>query len=335
MTSLFDFKKIHRFVGRIVNQSNIRHLNWSKSFRDRVKKDIILALGEDCPPLLIQCFKQYDAAVEKEDQTELIIQRSEKTKQLKEADMVRDNTLLGIKSMVASLARIGTAEQKVAAQHFRSLYDRHGIGIAQRYLVETEHIHQFIQQCEDDIATDVETLGLTELMAQLKTENELVSTLIGERNVEASQIEARAMQSARSDVDLLYKQLVAVINAFAITQWQQGESPYDTAIDRINSEMDYYDKHVFAKGKKLKTLKVGEATFAYFSNETWREAIEEHATENAGWSVGTADEVFYGRLVLSKGDEAVDANSKVVTGIYMLVAQDDHSGFGVTPVNSE
>ena len=72
MTSLFDFKKIHRFVGRIVDQSNIRHLNWSKRFRDRVKKDIILALGEDCPPLLIQCFKQYDAAVEKEDQPELI-----------------------------------------------------------------------------------------------------------------------------------------------------------------------------------------------------------------------------------------------------------------------
>lgn len=344
MVTVLEFKQIKRFIGRIVNQSNIRHLNWSKTFRDRVKNDIVLELEQDCPAMIISCYNQYNAAVTTEDETAIIIQKSDRTEALQEADKTRDNTLLGIKSMVESLGRIGTAAQKEAAKRFMSSYDSHGIGILQRYQEETERIRQFIQQCEGALSSDVATLGITALIAQLKTENEAVNTLIIERNAEASQVDPTAMQTARADVDALYKQLVTVINAFAVVEQQQGVSPYDRAINNINADIDYYDKHVFTQEKKLKTLKVGDATFTYASGETWREAIEDHATENAGWSVNVDAQVLYGQLVLTKGEAAVDADAKVETGTYTLEEQDDQGGGGsddqggggeVTPVTPE
>lgn len=252
MASTIAFKQIEKFAYRITRQTNIRHLNWSKTFRDRVESEIITPLDDSCPALISNAFSSYDTAVNCEDQVAIVIQRSEKTEELEQADSVRDNTWLGIKTMAESLQRIGTAEQKAAAKRFLSSADTHNIGISQRYEDETEHLRQFIQQCEGSLATDVETLGLTSLIAQLKTENEAVHQIIVERNTEASAADPTAMQTARTDVDDLYKQLVMIINAFAIAEWEQGQSPYDTAIDRINADIDYYDKHVFQKESKKK-----------------------------------------------------------------------------------
>lgn len=250
MATIFVFKQINPILGRISNQSNKAHLMWSKTFRDRISSNIIDIPGANPPALVSTVFTAYAAAVTAEDDTAIVIQKSQHTEEIEQADGVRDNTWLGIKTMAEALLRVGTEDQKRAAKRFLDSANAHNIGISQKYEIETESLRQFIQVCEGDLAADVATLGLTALIAQLKQENEAVHTLIQQRNTEAAGIEVAAMKTAREETDALYKQLVTIINAFAISTYADGHSPYDTCIDLINADIDYYDKHVFSKKKK-------------------------------------------------------------------------------------
>ena len=47
--------------------------------------------------------------------------------------------------------------------------------------------------------------------------------------------------------------IVTAINAYAVTQSEGGQSPYDQCIDYVNSDQDYYVQHVFTKDKRLLT----------------------------------------------------------------------------------
>ena len=193
------------------------------------------------------------------------------------------------------------------------------------------------------LATDIETLGLTAQVATLKTENDTTEQYLALRQEERAQQDPKAMTKAREATDEAYVLTVQVINAFTITDEQHGVSPYDTCIDNINSDQEYYIQHVFTKDKKLKTLKItDEAVFSYVQGETWATAIEEHPQENAGWSVSNddLDHVLFGEQLLKKDDEAVDATSKVVaTGTYTLEGDegggDEGGGGEVTPVTPE
>ena len=250
MATIIHFKQVAPILGRLGNQSHKAHLMYVKTFRDRINTNVIESLGANCPQLISTAFTAYNAAVNHEDQVAIVIQKSQHTEEIVNADDVRDNTWVGAKTMAEALQRVGTEAQKQAAKVFLDSAASHKIGISQKYEVETESIRQFIQLCEGSLATHVATLGLTALIAQLKQENEAVHTLIQQRNTEAAGIDTTAMQSAREDVDALYKQLVQIINAFAIATWQQGASPYDTCIDLVNADIDYYDRHVFSKKKK-------------------------------------------------------------------------------------
>ena len=180
-------------------------------------------------------------------------------------------------------------------------------------------------------------------MATLKTENDTTEQYLALRQEERAQQDPKAMTKAREATDEAYVLTVQVINAFTITDEQHGVSPYDTCIDNINSDQEYYIQHVFTKDKKLKTLKItDEAVFSYVQGETWATAIEEHPQENAGWSVSNddLDHVLFGEQLLKKDDEAVDATSKVVTtGTYTLEGDegggDEGGGGEVTPVTPE
>ena len=169
----------------------------------------------------------------------------------------------------------------------------------------------------------------------LKTETQQVIDLIALRNREQSQIDPTAMQPARQAVEDAYVHMVGVINAHAITDCQSGGSPFDAAIDYLNETIDYNVDKVFAKDKKLKTLKVADATFYYLQGETFAEAIVEHPADNTGWTVAQDNSVLYTDKTLEKDGEAVDADTKVAAGDYTLEGGDDGDGGDVTPVTPE
>ena len=334
------YKQIKPVLGRLHEQSHTRHLTFVQRIDTIVGEDIVAAQGQDIPPKVRNTYTAYHTAVGREDDVYMIVTKSSRTEEIEQADVVRDNTWSGVRSFLDSLQRLGTAEQQAAAKRLADLADQYKISNRERYEDQNTHTMQWIQKLETDLAEDVTACGAGAYIQKLKTETQTVIDLIALRNREQSQIDPTAMQPARQAVEDAYVHMVGVINAFAITEEQNGNSPYNDAIDYLNTAIDYYVDKVFTKDKKLKELKVGDATFRYLQGETWAEAIVEHPSDNVGWTLGEDNTVMYGELTLKKDGEAVDADAKVESGVYTLESADeggDEGGDGgeVTPVTPE
>ena len=330
------FKQIEPFVGKMQRAPHAAHLSWMQRFQERVGTLIVTELGQDCPAMIISQNTALQAAVQAEDEAYRTITRSPLSEQIAEADTVRDNTFVGLRTMVEALGRVGTQAQKEAAPRVLQAVRDYQVNISEGYELESTHIAQLIQQLEvSPLADDCTTLAVTALVAQLKTENQQVQTLIAQRNEQQAGIDAQAMQRARQAADLVYVETVMVINAFAVVEQQQGVSPYDHAIDVINQDQDYYVQHVFPKAKLKKVKITDEISFYFTTNETWKKAVEQHPQENAGWTVTEDDELLYQtqRLLDAQGN-AVDATKKVDdTKQYQLEQPVPDSD--VTPVTPE
>lgn len=330
------FKQIEPFVGKMQRAPHAAHLSWMQRFQERVGTLIVTELGEDCPAMIVSQNTALVAAVQAEDEAYRTITRSPLSDQIAEADQVRDNTFVGLRTMVEALGRVGTAAQKEAAPRVLQAMRDYQVNISEGYELESTHIAQLIQQLEvQPLADDCTTLGITALVGQLKTENQQVQTLIAQRNEQQAGIDAQAMQRARVQADLVYVETVMVVNAFAVVEQQQGVSPYDHAIDVVNQDQEYYVQQVFPKAK-LKKVKITDAISFYFTtNETWKKAVEQHPAENAGWTVTEDNELLYQtqRLLDAQGN-AVDATKKVDdTKQYQL--EQPAEGSDVTPVVPE
>lgn len=329
------FKQIEPFVGKMQRAPHAAHLSWMQRFQERVQTLIVTELGQDCPAMIVSQNTALVAAVQAEDEAYRTITRSPLSDQIAEADQVRDNTFVGLRTMVEALGRVGTAAQKEAAPRVLQAMRDYQVNISEGYELESTHIAQLIQQLEvQPLADDCTTLAVTALVSQLKTENQQVQTLIAQRNEQQAGIDAQAMQRARVAADLVYVETVMVINAFAVVEQQQGVSPYDHAIDVVNQDQEYYIQQVFPRGvKKLKIT--ANIYFSYYQGETWREAVDEGLQSNEGWTVSADDEVlFQQRRLLDKQGEPVDAATKVEAGQYSLEAEAQDGG-DVTPVTPE
>lgn len=316
------FKQIEPFVGKMQRAPHAAHLSWMQRFQERVQTLIVTELGQDCPAMIVSQNTALVAAVQAEDEAYRTITRSPLSDQIAEADQVRDNTFVGLRTMVEALGRVGTAAQKDAAPRVLQAMRDYQVNISEGYELESTHIAQLIQQLEvQPLSDDCTTLAITALVSQLKTENQQVQTLIAQRNEQQAGIDAQAMQRARQAADLVYVETVMVVNAFAVVEQQQGASPYDHAIDVVNQDQEYYVQQVFPRGvKKLKITT--NVYFSYYQGETWREAVDEGLQSNEGWTVSADDEVlFQQRRLLDKQGAPVDAATKVEAGQYSLEAE--------------
>ena len=331
------FKQIEPFVGKMQRAPHAAHLSWMQRFQERVGTLIVTELGQDCPAMIVSQNTALVAAVQAEDEAYRTITRSPLSDQIAEADQVRDNTFVGLRTMVEALGRVGTAAQKEAAPRVLQAMRDYQVNISEGYELESTHIAQLIQQLEvSPLADDCTTLAVTALVGQLKTENQQVQTLIAQRNEQQAGIDSQAMQRARQAADLVYVETVMVVNAFAVVEQQQGVSPYDHAIDVVNQDQEYYVQQVFPRGvKKLKIT--ANVYFSYYQGETWREAVDEGLQSNEGWTVTADDEVlFQQRRLLDKQGEPVDAATKVEAGQYSLEAEAQQApDSDVTPVTPE
>ena len=323
MTIADYFKQVKAILGRWHEQKHSRHLGFAQRIDGRVGTNIVQEMSELCPPQISAAYQDYHTAVEHEDDVYKQASSSNLTAQIEEADAQRDNTWSGVLEYLNFMRRLGTDEQKASAQRLIDQAEFYGIKNNSKYEDQNTDTMQWVQQCEGALATDVAAISAGTYVSKLKTETQAVIDLIGQRNVETAQVDPRAMTNARQATEDAYVKMIGIINAFAITDYAQGRSPYDGAIEIINADIDYYVDKVFTKDKKLKTLKVGDVTLAYLQGETWREAIVEHPTDNAGWTVNLDDEVIYDALTLKKDGEPVNADTKVETGDYTLDGGDE------------
>ena len=243
---MLPFKKILAIYAILKETKNIRHLRWMKRFLKRVRTEVIEVLGNSCPAQVTSGYGRLSAAVQTEDEVYLVMQKSGLTANIKEWDDKRDNTFMGIRTMLDALRRIGTDEQKAAAARVLERIGHHKVNTDERYEDETEKLDQLIQDLQHgSLAEDVALLGLTAQVAQLKEENDQTEHYLELRQNDRAEQTPRAMQQARNATDDAYELMVTLLNAYAVTAYVNGQSPYDTCIDRVNSDIKYFSEHVF------------------------------------------------------------------------------------------
>jgi len=232
--------QIYSVFSLIARQKHIRHLSWMKRFLERVQQI------SNAPARLAGAINALQAAVGGEDQAYLIITKSDLTAPIEEADKARDNTYSGISSMLDALSRLGTADQQQAASRVAERVAYHKVSINDRYEDESEKITQLVQDFKaGSLAADIATLGLTATVNQLEQQNQQVISLMKQRQTDRSAVESNAMGKARLVTDAAYEDVVLVLNAFAITEYNGQSSPYDETIRIINSDINYYSQYVF------------------------------------------------------------------------------------------
>ena len=255
------FKQINQFAYMVMRQSNTRHLSWMKQFQGRLQSEIITAMGASVPQLLSQAISQQNAATAREDDCYLIITKSEFTPQIAELDNQRDDKWVGAKAMADAMSRIGNAEQKQFANQFLDLVKHYKVDISDRYDDQTTKMDQFLQVVKTaEWAPRLQALGLAATIDDISSINLQMKQLIDRRNDELATITPQAMVLARQASDEAYQLAVSVLNAFSISQWNNGSSPYDTVIAHINQDQDYYEKNVFAQAKGGASTGQGEAS---------------------------------------------------------------------------
>ena len=232
----------------VQKQTNTRHLSWNKQYAGRLQSEIVSIMGASVPPLLSQAIAQHAAATTHEDDCYLIITKSELTPEIAELDKQRDTKWVGVKSMAEALKRIGSAEQQQIATQFQDLCAHYKVDTSERYDDQTTKLDQLLQVLKTEEWTPrIAALGLTATIADLDSINQQLKHLIEQRNNDLATITPQAMVLARQATDEAYQLATGVLNAFAISQWSNGSSPYDQAIARINQDQDYYMKNVFAQ----------------------------------------------------------------------------------------
>ena len=171
------------------------------------------------------------------------------TDELKAADKECDDIFRGIAKMVdAQLDFNFNPELKMAAKRVKQAIDKFGIDVSEDYLAENNKLQQLIQEITEStqLTADSKALGLETAFAQLKEKATLVRDLLTSRGL--AKAPKGRMKQARQAVEDEYRQLIQLLNAYALVD--DDEHRFDSLLNLLNQNIDYLKTTVLARGGK-------------------------------------------------------------------------------------
>jgi hypothetical protein len=232
--NFFSFKKLN----------NAEHFQFHTDFRNLIIKATSATLGIE---------SQYSAFLihyANEDEALNIVRKNSVYEQLVAADLVRDSTFRGLSYLIKSSCYHFTPAIKQAALRVKIVFDQNKTLVTKSFNQETASINNLISRLNRDFATDLITLGITDWLTHLQTENTAFDTLMsGRHSEEASKTQLR-MRQVRLEIDAAYRQVTKRINALIEIN---GEEPYKVFVDELNQRIDFYGNNAAIRsGQKAK-----------------------------------------------------------------------------------
>ena len=244
-----NIKQIKNFQLRVLRMAGFLEFvqqvkNIVTAFRDSGEAGV-----SQLPEKVEAAYTPFVAGVERMDDAYKLSHASEFTKQIADEDTRRDSLYLALKNQVNMFKRFDfDTEKQAAATYLWNIMKKYGVDVDENYHEESVKLQQMLQELEaDNVAGQhITALGITSLIAQLKTANEAVRTLLSQRNDERMMQEKAALANAREEADQTYRDLVLMINATAAI----GSDPhlFDEVISQVNELIKYYRQYVAPKG---------------------------------------------------------------------------------------
>ena len=194
------------------------------------------------PGKLAECVTDYDAAHTQEDQAYIIARGSDLTQQIAEQDAIRDDRQTQLETMMNAMLKMAAIPaMQQAAKALKPTWDVYKPNTKSAYEVQTTALTQWY----DDFAASAEqvaaaeTLGLTQVIADMMQANREVHRLILERSQQqGQQAQNITLKDARAQTDRAYRNFRLAQNAYAIID--ANEHRYDDLIIGLNQQQDYY-----------------------------------------------------------------------------------------------
>lgn len=219
----------------IQRMNNGAHFTFVSNILARAEADA--AVKEKASELV----SNFKAAVTAEDEALKISQKSLLTDDIAKADNDRDALYAGYKKAVEGFLAMPVADMAQAAKVLSQHIKDYKINTAGQLDKETGLLVNFITDLEGKFSAQVNTLGLTAFVTNLKEANERVKTLTLQRTNEKMGITVGALKTARTASDDAYRALVKMVNALALVF---GEKDYTSFIDYVNTEITHYKREV-------------------------------------------------------------------------------------------
>ncbi|MBD5433462.1 MAG: hypothetical protein HDR35_04075 [Treponema sp.] len=232
------------------NMNNAAHFMFVSNMADRAEKDA--AVAEKCAAQV----KALRDAVRAEDENLQTSAKSLTTDKIAAADRLRDQLYAGYKKAVAGYVNFPMESMADAAKVLNQHIKDYKIDVQAQLDKETGLLVNFIQDLEGKFAEQVKALSLGAFVEKLKSANEDVRALTGQRTDERSAKTAGALKAARAASDESYKMLVLHVNAHALLE---GEAEYAAFIDYANTEIEHFKQEVLGGSKKKGTTSANVA----------------------------------------------------------------------------
>jgi hypothetical protein len=227
-------KEIH-----LAHLHNEEHLDLHTGFGELVTTATPAALG------IGKLWPEWLQLIGKEKEAVEFIRKSAHTLALEDADQKRDYTLVGFRALVRVNAQHFDASKKAAARRLLVIFDQYE-GIENRaYNEETSSIESLLADLTGNLTNDLTLLGINDYAAELQVCNQAFASLQAVRYTETAGKTPLRMKDIRIQIDAVYTQACAYINARMLLESSDVLSNF---IKELNSRIDGF-KNLIAQRK--------------------------------------------------------------------------------------
>lgn len=199
------------------------------------------------PTLLANQLTCFNNTVSEEDVFFKISTKSDLTPLIQEWDTKRDNNTSSIRAMAQAYAlNPGDAQKQADGQRVLDLMKHYAMSNDDNYENQGSKTLQFTQAIDASttLTAAIANIGATTFYQDLKEANEQCRLLIDQRNAERAEAPQQNMVELRKRTDMEYRDLIMILNAFALTD--NTATSYRGLINILNEDINYYEKTVFA-----------------------------------------------------------------------------------------
>ena len=213
------------------------------------------------PPSVLKIGKlveRFRILYQQEDECLVLLQKSSYTKLMYELDEKRDGLFRGLVNFVITNLNHFKAEVRLAANRLKILFDTYGNLAQKPDKEETSGIINLTQDLESKFAADIELIGATEWVAELKACNLEYAELEENRYQERGEKPEVKLKQIRMEIDAAYRDITRAVEALATLADTPVEiAKYKAFINDLNILVEDYRNTLalrqgIAKAKKDK-----------------------------------------------------------------------------------
>ena len=260
---------------------------WPKDMHLGYAKNVVRRIDEEwtevypAPAKLLAEITPLKAAVAKEDEDYEQSRKADQTEAIRQADDERDGLLNQALTVIDAMAKVSAipASQQAALQ-LKGQVDIYKPSAKLALREESTQVEQWLQAISQSAVLEaaVATLGLTQILADLKTKNDQVIELMDARAADRAQRALIQLSEDRKETDRCMRNFFRMLDAAACMD--ADETLYLNVLGKLQQDQNewrqrYDDYRRTAKRVSVKSTIVGNHLYSASRGWTWAQLIDD------------------------------------------------------------